>query len=242
METKIQKKATSATKKDRNGLREATAKTKAKIKAKRQRYKENKKAPTRAEVLAARRYDLMVGYDAILYTEMKNVLDKNNVTCQMLTDTYFIMRNISGEEAEKAINLVRTISYTTKHKDGSPKCVYKVNYVAKYKAKESVEKEKKVKKPSNNTADARSLNKCEKALKRTKIEYSTKHKSKRHLRRGLHSSGSNYTNYKRKTLERVKKACQYIAKLEAKKAVETPKKAKSKVISKVTQGKLKLAS
>lgn len=201
-----------------------------------------KRTPTRAEVLAARRYDLMVGYDAILYTEIKNVLDKNNVTCQMLTDTYFIMRNVSGEEAEKAINLVRTISYTTKHKDGSPKCVYKVNYVAKYKAKESVEKEKKVKKPSNNTADTRSLNKCEKALKRTKIEYSTKHKSKRHLRRGLHSSGSNYTNYKRKTLQRVKKACQYIAKLEAKKAVETPKKAKSKVISKVTQGKLKLAS
>lgn len=93
--------------------------------------KQHKKANVAAK-LAARpvKYNLMVGYDPILETEVSLVLQKNHLETKITTETYFYMKDLTKEEAERIKKLVQDVKFEFKSpKTGNLK-VYKVRYIS----------------------------------------------------------------------------------------------------------------
>lgn len=93
--------------------------------------KQHKKANVAAK-LAARpvKYNLMVGYDPILETEVSLILQKNHLETKIATETYFYMKDLTKEEAERIKKLVQDVKFEFKSpKTGNLK-VYKVRYIS----------------------------------------------------------------------------------------------------------------
>ena len=224
METK--KISTSSGHKDKTAKITA-AKRRANRKAKLVRILESRKKPD----TTAKKYNIMVGYDQLLEVDVRNILKDNNITPQMITDCYFYIPGATIDLVNTVKKILQGLKFEFKGKDGSVRKIYKIRYFSATKHTEPATK----KKPSNNTEAKKKAANSKKGTAVCKVR---KPGGKRKKLRGTHSSGSNFTNYQRKTLERVKKACRYLAKQEAKKAVETPKKAKSKGIQKPIQKKL----
>lgn len=178
-----------------------------------------------------KKYNIMVGYDQLLEVDVRNILKENKITPKMITDCYFYIPGATVDTVNLVKKVLQGLKFEFKAPDGSVRKVYKIRYFNASKFEEPVQK---MKKPSNNTKT-----KKEAAQKKQKPAWcKVKKNNKRKLKRGSHSSGSNFTNYEKKTLARVKKACKYLAKIEAKKVVVTPKKAKSKAMQKPIQQKL----
>lgn len=232
METK--KIRTSSSHKDKTAKLEA-AKRRAARKAKLARALENR---TKKEN-PPKKYNIMVGYDQLLEVDVRNILKENKINPQMITDSYFYISAATVDMVNLVKKVLRGLKFEFKAPDGSVRKIYKIRYFSASRYDEPKEKkEKKEKKPSNNTKARQEAANNKKKFAKCKVKKGNKRKNLR----GKHSSGSNFTNYERKTLARVKKACKYLAKQEAKKAVEAPKKAKSKGIKKPVQQKLKFAA
>lgn len=91
-----------------------------------------------AAKLAARpkKYNLMVGYDPILETEVRNVLEENKVKTKITTECYFYMKDLTEEQWKRVINLVKDIKFEFKPPTGGNPKVYRVRYVSATKAEE----------------------------------------------------------------------------------------------------------
>lgn len=170
--------------------------------------KTHKKADVAAKIAARPlKYNMLVGYDPILETEIGLVLQNNNLKTKITTETYFYMKDLTREEAERIKKLIQDVKFEFKSpKTGNLK-TYKVRYISATLAPE---------------------------LALGKV----KRLNKKRVKGKIHSSGTNNTNYDKKLSKRVKKATLAIIKAEAKKAVETPKRAKSKGTQKPVQQKL----
>lgn len=93
--------------------------------------KEHKKADIAAKLAARpKKYNLMVGYDPILETEVGIILQKNNLKTKISTETYFYMKDLTKEEAERVKKLIQDVKFEFKSpKTGNLK-VYKVRYIS----------------------------------------------------------------------------------------------------------------
>lgn len=91
-----------------------------------------------AAKLAARpkKYNLMVGYDPILETEVRNVLEENKVKTKITTECYFYMKDLTEEQWKHVINLVKDIKFEFKPPTGGNLKVYRVRYISTTKAEE----------------------------------------------------------------------------------------------------------
>lgn len=170
--------------------------------------KTHKKANVAAKIAARPlKYNLMVGYDPILETEIALKLKENKLKTKISTETYFYMKDLTKEEAERISKLIRDTKFEFKSpKTGNLK-TYRVRYI------------------SATLAPDLALGKLNRI-------------NKKRVAGKVHSAGSKSTNYDKKLSKRVKKATLAIIKAEAKKAVMTPKKAKSKGSQKPVQQKL----
>lgn len=93
--------------------------------------KQHKKANVAAK-LAARpvKYNLMVGYDPILETEVSLILQNNHLETKITTETYFYMKDLTKEEVERIKKLIQDVKFEFKSpKTGNLK-VYKVRYIS----------------------------------------------------------------------------------------------------------------
>lgn len=85
-----------------------------------------------AAKLAARpkKYNLMVGYDEILETEILAILKENKIKTQIATACYFYIKDLTKEEAERIGNLVKDVKFEfTSPKTNNSK-VYKLRYIS----------------------------------------------------------------------------------------------------------------
>ena len=174
------------------------------------------------------KYDVLVGYDEILETEVQGVLKENKIRPNIAAATYFYIKGIVGATVEKLRTLMSKISFTFKKK--GKEILYKVHYLSATKHRPSVLEEKKAKKTVKKVATTKPKKSVNK--KKTLTEMAKKVAVKKA------KVNNHKTNYEKKLDKRVKKAIQYIARAEAKKAVETPKRAKSKGTQKPIQQKL----
>lgn len=93
--------------------------------------KTHKKADV-ATKIAARplKYNLMVGYDPILETEIGLILQQNNLKTKIATETYFYMKDLTKEEVERIKTLIQKVKFEFKSpKNGNLK-TYKVRYIS----------------------------------------------------------------------------------------------------------------
>ena len=75
-------------------------------------------------------YNLMVGYDPILETEIRNILRDNNIETKITTEIYFYMKDLDEKEVQKIRDLVKDVKFEFKSpKTGNLK-VYKVRYIS----------------------------------------------------------------------------------------------------------------
>lgn len=226
METNNKNTSTGSHKYNKKGVLKIVAnKRRADRKAKLARILENK---TKSDP-SIKKYNILVGYDELLVVDVKNILKENNIHPKIITDYYFYMPEASLNDVNNVKKALQGLKFEFKAKDGSVKKVYKIRYFC---ASKFVEQKKK-KKPSGNKTKI-----VKKVVVLNKWKKANHGINKRTLLRGKHSSGSNLTNYEKKTLARVKKACKYLNKLETKKATVTPKKAKFKGTQKPIQQKL----
>lgn len=93
--------------------------------------KEHKKADIAAKIAARpKKYNMMVGYDPILETEVGIILQKNNLKTKISTETYFYMKDLTKEEVERVKKLIKDVKFEFKSpKTGNLK-VYKVRYIS----------------------------------------------------------------------------------------------------------------
>ena len=179
-----------------------------------------------------KKYDVLVGYDEILETEVQGVLKDNHIRPNIVAATYFYIKGVVKATVDKLRKLMAGIHFTFK-KNGKEK-TYKVVYLSATAHRPSYLEEQKAKKKQKKTATAKpkkSVNKKKTLVKMAKKVVEKKVKMNQHK-----------TNYEKKLDTRVKKAVRYIARKEAKKATVGLKTAKSKGISKPVQKKLKFAA
>ena len=173
------------------------------------------------------KYDVLVGYDEILETEVSGVLKDNKIRPNIVAATYFYIKGVVKATVEKLRKLMAGIHFTFK-KNGKEK-TYKVIYLSATTHRPSYLEEQKAKKKQKKTATAKpkeSVNKKKTLVKMAK-------KTAKKVKVNQHK-----TNYEKKLDTRVKKAVRYIARVEAKKATAGLKTAKSKGIRKPVQQKL----
>ena len=175
-----------------------------------------------------KKYDVLVGYDEILETEVQGVLKDNHIRPNIVAATYFYIKGVVKATVDKLRKLMAGIHFTFK-KNGKEK-TYKVVYLSATAHRPSYLEEQKAKKKQKKTATAKpkkSVNKKKTLIKMAKKVAEKKVKMNQHK-----------TNYEKKLNTRVKKAVRYIARIEAKKAVRTPKKGQNKANMKPVQQKL----
>ena len=172
--------------------------------------KTKKKADIVAKLAARpKKYNVMIGYDPIMGTEVKLAVEndgkKKNI--RFFTDTYLYAKDFTKEEAEHVRELVRNLKFEFKNKETGNQKVYKVRYVSVTLA------------PDLAFGHLNRINK-------------KKNKGK------VHSTGSKSTNYEKKLSKRVKKATLAIIKADNKKPVTAAKKAPKRVKMKPIQTKI----
>ena len=93
--------------------------------------KQHKKVDVAAK-LAARplRYNLMVGYDPILETEVSLVLQNNHLKTKITTETYFYMKDLTKEEAERIKKLIQDVKFEFKSPKTGNLRTFKVRYIS----------------------------------------------------------------------------------------------------------------
>ena len=75
-------------------------------------------------------YNLMVGYDPILETEVKNKIDEIGIKTKIMTDCYFYSKFLTKEDIEKARTALKDTKFEFKDpKTGNLK-VYKLRYLS----------------------------------------------------------------------------------------------------------------
>jgi len=85
-----------------------------------------------AAKLAARpkKYNLLVGYDPILETEVSLILQNNNLKTKIMTGTYFYMKDLTKEEAERVKKLIQDVKFEFKSPKTGNLRTYKVRYMS----------------------------------------------------------------------------------------------------------------
>ena len=85
-----------------------------------------------AAKLAARpkKYNLMVGYDEILETEIQAILKENKIKTQITTACYFYIKGLTKEEAERIGNLVKDVKFEFTSPKTNKSKVYKLRYIS----------------------------------------------------------------------------------------------------------------
>ena len=93
--------------------------------------KQHKKVDVAAK-LAARplKYNLMVGYDPILETEVSLVLQNNHLKTKIITETYFYMKDLTKEEAERIKKLIQDVKFEFKSPKTGNLRTFKVRYIS----------------------------------------------------------------------------------------------------------------
>lgn len=93
--------------------------------------KQHKKVDIAAK-LAARplKYNLMVGYDPILETEVSLVLQNNHLKTKITTETYFYMKDLTKEEAERIKKLIQDVKFEFKSPKTGNLRTFKVRYIS----------------------------------------------------------------------------------------------------------------
>lgn len=187
-----------------------------------------------------KKYDVLVGYDEILETEVQGVLKDNHIRPNIVAATYFYIKGVVKATVEKLRKLMAGIHFTFK-KNGKEK-TYKVVYLSATAHRPSYLEEQKAKKKQKKTATPqpeKSVNKKKPWYFHTKKSVNKKEtlvemakKTAKKVKVNQHK-----TNYEKKLDTRVKKAVRYIARIEAKKATAGLKTAKSKGIRKPVQQK-----
>lgn len=99
--------------------------------------KQHKKVNVAAKLAARPKvYNLMVGYDPILETEIRNILKENNVSTKITTECYFYIKHLDEAEINKIRELVKNVKFEFKSpKNGNLK-VYRIRYISATKAPE----------------------------------------------------------------------------------------------------------
>lgn len=169
-------------------------------------------------------FNVMVGYDAIIRTEIDAKIKETGIKPNIITDVYFYIESATAEDIQKIKDEFSGIKFTFKNNKGH-ELTYKVLYISSFKhgyVTRSVAKNNKKTKTAKKSA--------------SKIEFKY---AKKRMKKGSHSSGSNRTNFEKKTLAEVKKAIKFIEKKKNDKNKIIPTKNK---ITKPTQGKLKFAA
>lgn len=93
--------------------------------------KTHKKANIIAKIAARPlKYNLMVGYDPILETEIGLILKNNNLKTKITTCCYFYMKDLSKEEAQRIANLVKDTKFKFKSPKTGNSTVYHVRYTS----------------------------------------------------------------------------------------------------------------
>lgn len=76
------------------------------------------------------KYNLMVGYDPILETEISLVLQNNKFKTKITTETYFYMKDLTEEDVKRIKTLLQDVKFEFKSpKTGNLK-TYKVRYIS----------------------------------------------------------------------------------------------------------------
>lgn len=93
--------------------------------------KQHKKVDVAAK-LATRplKYNLMVGYDPILETEVSLVLQNNHLKTKITTETYFYMKDLTKEEAERIKKLIQDVKFEFKSPKTGNLRTFKVRYIS----------------------------------------------------------------------------------------------------------------
>lgn len=189
-------------------------------------------------------YNLMVGYDELMNVDIRHILLENKIKHLMLTDTYFYIKCLTKEEVDYIISLIKDVKYVFKKNGKSKKLGITFISASKYIPKKDEKDPKKnqitidIKKKINNKTKKQIAKYIEDRKPKRKIH-------KINLNKSIvfeHKNPRFKSNYEKKLAKRVKLAVKYIERQEAKKAVETPKKAKFKTLQRPIQTKLKFAS
>lgn len=93
--------------------------------------KQHKKANVAAK-LAARpvKYNLMVGYDAMVESIVRTTINENKLNPKIITETYFYMKDLTKEEAQRIKNLIQDIKWEFKSPKTGNLHTFKVRYIS----------------------------------------------------------------------------------------------------------------
>lgn len=190
-------------------------------------------------------YNLMVGYDEIVGTEVKNILRKNGINQAMITDTYFFIKCLTKEEVDQVINLIKDVKFV--FKKGTKSIKYGIIFVSatKYIVPKEERNDPKKKQITINTKKKLSDKAKQKIAEYIKTKTPKRRIHRLNQKKSVvfeHKNPRFKSSYEKKLAKRVKLAIKYIDRQEAKKAIEKPIKAKSKALNKPLQKELKFAS
>ena len=172
--------------------------------------------------------NVMVGFDAILQIDVKHAFERAKIVPKILADTYCYAKSVTKDKFEALKKELKDISFT--FKKGTKEKVYKVIYIHATQCLDEIKNIVKHKK----TAKTHATTPKKGALKTRTLAY--KKEPEKMVKVNNHK-----TNYEKKLAKRIKLACRYIDRQQAKKPVTSLKKAKSKGKTTI-QTKLKFAA
>lgn len=232
---------------------------KARRKAIRSKRAAAKKKVAEIKASEPKMYDVLIQFDTRCKNNIDEKFKKNKIKPDLITNTYAYMRGVTAEKRKELANLVDDCGITIKNK------TYKI-HVSANKAHALPEKERRTRKPTNNTDEAKQTARKarkdkNKAAAKAKHEYAQKRKAQKKAcivgrkaklhymidkdkpKTVQHNRGGNLgTRLETKLKERAKKAGQYLIKKEKAKPLSVAKKAENKPSTKhkVVQQKLPL--
>lgn len=80
-------------------------------------------------------YNLTIGYDAILETEIRKIVEDDNIKTRFLTETFLLIANITKKEADKIKELFKGLNFKFKSQKNGKLRIYKILYMSLTKAK-----------------------------------------------------------------------------------------------------------
>lgn len=80
-------------------------------------------------------YNLTIGYDAILETEVRKIVEDNNIKTKFFTETFLLIVNITKENADKIKELFKGLNFKFKSRKNGNIKIYKIIYMSLTKAK-----------------------------------------------------------------------------------------------------------
>ena len=93
--------------------------------------KQHKKADVAAKLAARpKKYNLMVGYDAMVESIVRTTIHENKLNPKIITETYFYMKDLTKEEAQRIKNLIQNIKWEFKSPKTGNLHTFKVRYIS----------------------------------------------------------------------------------------------------------------